>query len=93
MADRLGAMSYILWTGSILGAVIGLLHAVYLYRGRVADARASAEGGITAHAEGAYYGRWALALWIIFGSYVLVLWVIGAVAYTIFRLVPRRGTA
>ena len=72
--------------------------AVQLYRARVADARVSAAGGATAHLatahlEGAYYGLWALALWVIFGTYVLVLWVIGAVAYAIFRMVPRRGPA
>ncbi len=95
---RLGTMNTIVWIGSLLGLVIGSLHAVYLYRRRVADARESAAAGTTAHLatahlEGAYYGLWALALWVIFGTYVLVLWVIGAVAYSIFRLFPRRGAA
>ncbi len=86
-------MTTIVWIGSLLGLAIGSLHAVYLYRRRVADARESATGGATAHLEGVYYGLWALALWVIFGTYVLVLWVIGAVAYSIFRMVPRRGSA
>ncbi len=89
-------MNTIVWIGSLLGLVIGSLHAVHLYRRRVADARESATAGATAHLatahlEGAYYGLWALALWVIFGTYVLVLWVIGAVAFSIFRLFPRRG--
>ena len=97
-AGRLGTMNTIVWIGSLLGLVIGSRHAVHLYRRRVADARESAVGGATshlatAHLEGAYYGLWALALWVIFGTYVLVLWVIGAVAYSIFRMVPRRGPA
>ena len=91
-------MNTIVWIGSLLGLVIGSLHAVHLYRRRVADARESAASGATAdlataRLEGAYYGLWALALWVIFGTYVLVLWVIGAVAYSIFRMVPRRGPA
>lgn len=97
-AGRLGTMNTIVWIGSLLGLVIGSLHAVHLYRRRVADARESAAGGATAdlataHLEGAYYGLWALALWVIFGTYVLVLWVIGAVAYSIFRLFPRHRPA
>ncbi len=93
-AARLGTMNTIVWIGSLLGLAIGSLHAVHLYRARVADARESAAGGATAdlataHLEGAYYGLWALALWVIFGTYVLVLWVIGTVAYSIFRLFPR----
>ncbi len=97
-AARLGTMNTIVWIGSLLGLAIGSLHAVHLYRRRVADARESAAAGTTvhlttAHLEGAYYGLWALALWVIFGTYVLVLWVIGAVAYSIFRMVPRRGSA
>ena len=93
-AARLGTMNAIVWIGSLLGLAIGSLHAVHLYRRRVADARESATGGATArlataHLEGAYYGLWALALWVIFGTYVLVLWVIGTVAYSIFRLFPR----
>ncbi len=86
-------MSAILWIGSLLGLAIGSVHGVYLYRQRLADARASATGGATVHLEGAYYGLWALALWVVFGSYVLVLWVIGAVAYSICRMVPRRRPA
>jgi hypothetical protein len=97
-AARLGTMNTIVWIGSLLGLAIGSLHAVDLYRRRVADARASATAGATAHLatahlEGAYYGLWALALWVIFGTYVLVFWVIGAVAHSIFRLFPRRGAA
>ena len=97
-AARLGTMTTIVWIGSLLGLAIGSLHAVHLYRRRVADARESAAGGATAHLatahlEGAYYGLWALALWVIFGTYVLVPWVTGAVAYSIFRMVPRRGPA
>ncbi len=92
-AGRLGTMATIVWMGSLLGLVIGSLHAVHLYRRRVADAGESATGGATAHLEGVYYGLWALALWATFGTYVLVLWVIGAVAYSIFRMVPRRGSA
>ncbi len=91
-------MNAIVWIGSLLGLVIGSLHAVHLYRRRVADPRESAAGRATAdlataRLEGAYYGLWVLALWVIFGTYVLVLWVIGVVAHSIFRLFPRHRPA
>jgi hypothetical protein len=75
-------MHVFLWIGSALGAVLGLLHGVYLYR-----QQAAAAGG---RAMGLYYGVWAFALWTLFGSYVRAFWILGLVAHTISRLAPRR---
>jgi site-specific recombinase len=76
-------MATLLWIGSLLGVVIGTLHAVHLYRRHVAQTPADQAGAV-------YRGLWALGLWTLFGSYVLVLWIIGVVAYAVSKVIPRR---
>ncbi len=73
------SMTYVLWIGSALGAVIGLFHAAYLYRGHDA---ATGTGSV-------YRGLWAFLLWTILGSYVLVLWIVSVVAYSLYKIVPK----
>ena len=84
-------MGAFLWLGSGLGAVLGVLHGVYLYRRQTA--RAVASGVLSPRAVGFYYGLWAFALWTLFGSYVLAFWVLGAVAYWTMRFATGRRTA
>jgi hypothetical protein len=69
-----------------LGVVIGALHAGYLYRRHMVRTPADQPGAV-------YRGLWALGLWTLFGSYVLVLWIIGVIAYSISKVMPRRRTA
>lgn len=73
-------MGTLLVTGTVLGAAVGLVHAVHLWRSAKREGDASA---LTL-----YRGVWAIALWTLFGSYLLVLWLIGAVA---FVLSPRKA--
>ena len=68
-------MNTVIWAGTVVGAVLGLLHAGYVYRLVAVDG----------HLRAGYYAVWTLALWLLFGTYVLVLWVISVVAYTIAR--------
>jgi hypothetical protein len=63
--------------GSTLGAVVGLLHGIYLYRQQTA--RAAANDPTGNGAAGLYYGLWAFVLWTLFGAYVLAFWLLGAV--------------
>ena len=85
-------MTYVLWAGSALGAVIGLLHAFYLYRQGAASRMASgATQPAVTRGEAVYRALWAFVLWTAFGSYVLVLWIAGAVLYSVWRLVPKRS--
>jgi hypothetical protein len=72
-------MPSVLWAGTVVGAILGLLHAGYVYR------LVSVPGGAVAHARAGYYAAWTLALWLLFGTYVLVLWLVAAVAYAIAR--------
>ncbi len=78
-------MATLLWIGSLLGVVIGTLHAVYLYRRHVEQTPGDQAGAV-------YRGLWALGLWTLFGSYVLVLWIIGVIAYSVSKVMPRRRT-
>jgi hypothetical protein len=69
-------MSLVL-TGSTLGAVIGLAHAVYIFNVVIH----SSEKPLLA----IFFAIWTLGLWIVFGFYVVSLWVIGTIAYVIFK--------
>ena len=72
-------MEDLLWLGAGLGALLGVLHGVYLYRSLVADARAG--GAPHSRAAALYYGLWAFVLWTLFGPYVLAFWVLGMLVY------------
>jgi hypothetical protein len=84
---KVPGMANFLWIGSALGAALGLLHGIYLYRQQTA--RALASSTTSSRAIGLYYGIWAFALWTLFGAYVLAFWIVGSIAYWIARLVPR----
>ena len=81
-------MTLFLWVGSALGATLGVLHALFLYR-QIA-ARYSTAGSTGVNLRALYYGIWTFALWTIFGSYVLAIWLLGGIASTVLRLIPRR---
>ena len=78
-------MSELLWIGSVLGAVVGVVHAVYLWR--VSATEPQDRGAAT------YRGLWAVGLWTLFGTYVLVLWVVGVIAYGLAGFWPDRRKA
>jgi len=68
-------MNSVLWAGAAVGAVFGLLHAIYIYRLVAIDG----------HVRAAYYALWTFGLWLLFGPYVLVLWVISVIPYVIAK--------
>lgn len=70
-------MESLLLAGTVVGAVLGLLHACYVYR------VVSVPGGAAAHARAGYYAVWTLVLWLLFGAYVLALWIVSVVAFAI----------
>ena len=76
-------MEEFLWSGAVLGALFGVLHAAQVYRRRMADEGASP-------GRAAYFALWTVALWTLFGAYLLAFWIIGAVGLAISRL---RGPA
>ena len=72
----------VLWAGSVVGVLLGLAHAAYVYR---VIANETPAGTAPNHTRGLYFALWTFGLWIIFGSYVLVLWLAGVVLYLIFK--------
>ena len=69
-----------IWAGSIVGIVLGLIHAVYVYR--VVSVQTPET---TDPMPAIYYALWTLVLWVLMGTYVLVLWLAGVVLYIIFK--------
>ncbi len=85
-------MTTVLWIGSGFGAIIGLVHACYLYRSFVRQAaNALGEYSALTRAKAIYYGLWTIFLWIVFGSYVLILWILSVIAFAIYKTVSRSG--
>ena len=76
-------MGEFLLVGAIVGAGIGLLHAIHLFRERLECGR----GGV---GRALWFAGWALALWTLAGAYVLALWLIAAVVMAAARLVAGR---
>ncbi len=80
-------MEAFVWTGTALGAVIGLLHAVHLYRRQTE--RVWVDGPRHSRLKGIYYGLWTFLLWTAFGTYVLIFWCLGAAGWLVTWLVSR----
>ena len=72
-------MISVMWAGTAIGAVLGMLHAGYVYRAMAKI------GGTAARVRAGYYALCTFVLWLLFGTYVLVLWLVSVVAYAIAR--------
>ncbi len=72
-------MHEFLMIGTVLGALIGLLHAPLVYRSRRRDEGA----GII---RSGYFAAWAFCLWTLFGAYVLAFWLVGLAGMVVLRL-------
>ena len=71
----------IVWAGSILGVILGLVHGAYVF-GKFSR---PISGSISPdYLRGLYYAVWVVLLWILFGASVLVLWIAGLLAYAVF---------
>lgn len=79
-------MQEFLWAGTILGAVFGLIHGVYLFRKIISDQ-------VAGPAAAMYFALWAFVLWTLFGAYLLLFWIIGAAGLAISRLRSPAGAA
>jgi hypothetical protein len=69
-----------LWIGAALGAVVGVIHGLWVFR------RQSASGGPVG---ALYFALWTLVLWIVFGAYVLAFWILGASGLVVSRVAKR----
>jgi hypothetical protein len=87
-------MTTALYIGSAVGALLGLFHAVYVYRQQLADARNTPSGiSFGTKLRAGYYALWTFGLWALFGSYVLYLWLLGCILHLISKAIPRSRTA
>ena len=86
-------MTSFLLIGSSVGAVIGFLHACYVYRYQVKERpKALLERPVTTRVGAAYYALWTFFLWVVFGSYVLFLWLLSVIAYAIYKAIRIPST-
>ena len=83
-------MSTLLMIGTAVGAIVGLVHAGYVYYHRTReDPKRLAEHPVRVRANAAYFALWTLVLWTAFGSYVFNLWLISVVIYTAYHGIKR----
>ena len=71
-------MSAFLRLGTGLGALCGLLHAIYLLK-QVGECTGN-------DLKSLYFAIWAICLWTFFGSYVLAFLILGVTGQIITRL-------
>lgn len=77
-----------LLSGTIVGLIAGLVHAVYVYQ-RMKPVPGSTD--LPNRSRGLYFAVWTLLLWLLFGSYILVLWIIGTVVFLLAKLNRTHG--
>ncbi len=72
----------LMWTGSVIGVLLGLVHAMYVFN---VVAGRGVPSGSRNYLRGNYFAFWTFLLWILFGTYILVLWIIGMFFYLVFK--------
>ena len=78
-------MATFFWVGTSLGALIGFLHSVLVFR----QQRKAVNRGL---GRALYMSIWTFALWALFGAYVLFFYVLGGIAMLLSRLLPKAAT-
>jgi hypothetical protein len=72
----------LVWVGTLVGAILGVAHAVYVYR---VVAHGVPTGTSPDQVRGIYFAIWTVLLWILLGSYIVVLWLAGIAMYLLFK--------
>lgn len=65
-------MGTFIWFGTAVGFVVGLIHAVHIFR----EHHAVEPYGLAA---AIYRSIWGVILWSLFGAYLLVFWFLGSI--------------
>jgi hypothetical protein len=80
-------MMEFLWTGVVVGAVMGLLHMLHTFASRLGR---PGLGSLKTF----WQGVWTWGLWTVFGAYVLTFWILGLICLGAARLLnAKRGGA
>ena len=74
----IAALGDFIWFGTMLGAGLGLAHALYFIATRLGRPGTRAAGVL-------WHGLWIWGLWALFGAYVLFFWLLGLVSYVAVR--------
>ena len=78
-------MTEVLWMGTLLGALFGLFHGVYIYRLILAEGTAGEAATAGRRGKALYYGVWTLGLWVLAGGYLLFFFLLGLLFYLPFK--------
>ena len=77
-----------LWIGTVLAIIIGLAHAVYVYRQEIGEFRAVlGRHPLAIRWRAVYHAIWTLLLWLLLGATVLLYWAIALVPYLIAKII------
>jgi len=79
-------MTEFLWIGTGLGAALGILHAICVFR----QQRTVAGRGV---GTAAYFALWTVALWTLFGAYLLFFWILGATGLAVSRVIRPKAAS
>lgn len=75
-------MGDILFYGTCIGAVIGVIHAIHFVATRLS--------GPGNPVRTIWHGTWLFVLWTAFGTYVVALWLIGVLVLGIAKVVSSK---
>jgi hypothetical protein len=64
--------------GTLLGALFGLAHAVYVFGVVASNGNTTAA---TQQTTAIYAAAWTLLLWLLFATWLLLFWLLGSVLY------------
>ena len=78
----LEGMIYILQAGTVIGLIVGLFHAVDIYR--ELSTTPNPDGSVS-RLRAFNFSAWTLLLWILAGGYVLIFWLLGSSLYLVFK--------
>lgn len=92
-------ISNAIWIGTVLAIIIGLAHAVYVYRQEIGEFRAVlGHHPVAIRLRASYQVLWTLLLWLLLGATVVFYWAIALVPYLIAKIIriarsPRAQTS
>ncbi len=73
-----------------LAVLIGIIHAVYVYRQEAVSPRTNYHDDlIGSNLRASYYALWTLALWVVLGTYIVGLWLLAIVPYVIVKVMGK----
>ncbi len=75
---------------SLLALGLGIVHAIYVYRGEVIEHRSTLAGhSVEVRFRAAYYALWTLVLWAVLGPYIVGYWLLAIIPYFIARAMGK----